>query len=122
LIKTNSLFFPELEKIAAGFVGKEFLMPSREILSECRGNLNYICPVKNNDKAVRVAATNKSGSAMHSFEYVQLTEKFDFTDKNKKSAFVGGILQKAEINLYKSNIPIMRLIFDRGFVNIVSSR
>jgi hypothetical protein len=112
----------ELEKIAAGFVGKEFLMPSREFLSVCQGNLNYICPVKSNEKMLRVTATNKSGSAIHSFEYIQLAEKFDFTDKNGKSALVGGILKETEINLYKSSIPIMRLIFDRGFVNIVASR
>jgi hypothetical protein len=119
---SGKLAYPELEKSVARFIGKEFLMPSRQVLSVCQGNVNYICPVRDNEKMLRVTATNKSGSAIHSFEYIQLTERLDFAGNRGKQAFVGGNLQKAEINLYKSNIPIIRLIFDRGFVNIVSSR
>lgn len=114
--------YTELERVVKGFIGKEFLMPSRQFLADCKSNVNYICPVAGNDKALRVTATNKSASAIHAFEYVQMAEKVDVAENNGKRAFLGGNLQKAEINLYKSNLRIMRLIFDKGFVNIVSSR
>jgi hypothetical protein len=118
----GKITYAELLKTADSFIGKEFLMPSRQFLADCAAKVNFICATKDNENAVRVTATNKSGSAIHSFEYVKLAEKPDIAANDGKAAFVGGTLQKAEINLYKQNISIMRLIFDKGFVNIVASR
>lgn len=118
----GKITYTELEKTANRYVGKEFLMPSRQLLAVCKNNVNYICPVTNDEKALRVTATDKSASAIHSFEYVQLTDKFDVAENEGKLAFLGGKLQKAEINLYKSELHIMRLVFDQGFVNVVSIR
>jgi hypothetical protein len=95
-------------------------MPSRQFLADCKGKVNYICPIKDDENALRVTATNKSGGAIHTFEYVKLSEKADLPGKSGQSAFVGGILKNAEINFYKQNIRIMRLVFDKGFVNIVA--
>lgn len=119
---SGKMTYSELEKIVDGFIGQEFLMPSREFLSDCSQKVNYICPVKADDTTLRVTATNKSGTEIHSFEYVKLNEKIDFAAHAGKSAFLGGVLREAEIKPYKKNISIMRLIFDRGFVNIVASR
>lgn len=110
--------YAELEKAASSFTGKEFLMPSREILLDCREKVNYICPVKGNDRLLRVTATDKQ-AAIHSFEYVRLPEKFDVGENSGKSAVLGGTLQKVEYNLTKTKIRIIRLIFEQGFVNIV---
>jgi hypothetical protein len=118
----GKMTYDELKKTADSFLGKEFLMPSRQFLADCKGKVNYICPVNDNENAVRVTATNKNGAAIHSFEYVKLTEKSDLTSPNGQWAFVGGVLENAEINLYKQNIRILRLFFDKGFVNIVVSR
>ena len=119
---TGSMTYDELEKIASSFVGQEFLMPSRQFLADCTAKVNYICPVKNDANALRVTATDKSGTAIHSFEYVKLAEKPNVAANNGRAAFVGGVLQSAEVNLYKQNIRIMRLVFDKGFINIVASR
>ena len=119
---TGKMSYSELETIARSFIGKEFLMPSRQFLADCKQKLNYICATKDNEKVLRVTATNKSGSAIHSFEYVNLAEKIDIDGSSGKAAFLGGILQKAEINLYKQNISILRLVFDKGFVNLTASR
>ncbi|MGI8494565.1 MAG: hypothetical protein ACR2L1_04530, partial [Pyrinomonadaceae bacterium] len=118
----GKMTYTELEKITALFIGKEFLMPSRDFLSDCTQKVNYICPVIANETVLRVTATNKSGTEIHSFEYVKLGEKFDFAANEGKTAFLGGTLQEAEIKPYKKNISIMRLIFEQGFVNIVASR
>lgn len=117
----DKISYAELVKTANQFIGKEFLMPSRRFLNRCTAKVNYICPVAGNEKAVRVTATNKSGSAIHSFEYVKLSEKADVSVNEGKEAFLGGTLQQAELNLYKQDIWILRLIFDKGFANLVSN-
>lgn len=113
--------YPELEKTVATFVGKEFLMPSRQLMSDCRGRVNYICPAGETGQAVRVTATNLQGSEIHSFEYVQLTEKAALTENQGRAAFLGGNLQAAEINEYRSGIKALRLVFDRGRLDFIKA-
>jgi hypothetical protein len=112
--------YTELERVIKGYVGKEFLMPPRRFLADCKSNVNFICPVAGDDKALRVTATNRESSAIHSFEYVQLNEKIDVAENNGKQAFLGGTLLTAEVNVYKSNLRIMRLTFNKGFANLVN--
>lgn len=116
---SGKITYDEFEESVNGFVGREFLMPSRKFLADCAQRVNYICPVGGDEKAVRATATDKSGSAIHLFEYVKLTDKAPAPTSDGRAAFVGGNLQSAEINVYKSNLRIMRLVFDRGFVNII---
>ena len=110
--------FAELEKVADGFIGTEFLMPSREILADCSGRVNYICAVTDAGNELRVTATDRTAT-IHSFEYVGLPQKFDIAQNTGKSAVLRGTLRKAEYYLTKMQIRIIRLIFDNGFVNIV---
>lgn len=121
-VATGKMTYSELEKTVGGFVGKDFLMPSRMILASCSKNLNYICPVKTDENAVRVTATNKTGTAIHSFERVEMAEKIDLEKFSGRQAFVGGTLKTIEFNPEKSDTWIMRLVFERGFVNIVAGR
>lgn len=114
--------YAELEKTVSSFIGKDFLMPARAISTDCTKMLNYICASKDDAQVLRVTATNKAGTAIHSFEYVETAENFDTAQNSGKSAFLGGTLQKAEFNERKSNIWIMRLYFRNGFVNIVSGQ
>lgn len=109
----------ELEKTANEFVGKEFFMPSREIARRCEGWLNYVCRSNQQPDVLRVTATNHSGIAIFSFEYVRLKEEF-FTLKNSgKEVILNGVLDKFEINPELSNIWIMRLFFENGSANLV---
>ena len=109
----------ELEQTAKNFLGKEFFMPSREILKDCTEKLNFICRSKQQRNVLRVTATNQSGTAIFSFEYVRLKEDFGILRNTGKQAIVSGILSKIEFNPNNSNVWIMRLFFEQGAINIV---
>lgn len=109
----------ELNKAAESFIGQEFIMPPRQFLADCNRVLNYICTVKNNNNALRVTATNKEGTAIHSFETVLFDQKIELKEFIGKETFLGGTLAKVEFNESKSNLWIMRLSFVKGFVRVV---
>lgn len=110
----------ELERVSQAFIGQDFLMPSREVLSDCTGKVNYICAVKADEKSLRVTATNKTASTINSFEYVKLPEKFDLATNNGKQVFLGGKLKKLEIGTYKNDTKIVKLYFEDGYADIVA--
>lgn len=114
--------FEELEKSAKNLIGQDFLMPSREIAADCTKKLNYICAVKDNEKALRVTAINEPATSILSFEYVLLNEQFDVTANNGKKAFLSGRLKKTEFNPEKSDEWIMRLFFENGAAAIVAEK
>lgn len=109
----------ELEKKANEFLGKEFFMPSREVSRDCEGRLNYICRSKQQPNILRVTATDHAGTSIYSFEYVRLKEYFNFLRNVGKDVILSGILKKVEFNPNKSNVWIMRLIFEEGAVSVV---
>lgn len=117
-VQQNKTTYSEFEKISQAFIGKDFLMPSRQILNDCKEKVNYICPVKNDFGALRVTVTNKTGSNILFFEYVQLDEGPDFATVDKKNAFVSGKLTKIESSL-KNNIRLIRLFFEEGKAEIL---
>ncbi len=112
----------ELEKSASGFLEKEFFMPSRQISDDCEGRLNYVCRSQQPGNVLRVTATNRTGKAIHSFEYVRLKENFNVADYIGKLGVLGGVLKKIEFNPNKSNVWIMRLFFENGSVNVVPDK
>lgn len=109
----------ELKKTAQAFAGKEFVLPPRPFLGDCRQVFNYICAVKNNDRALRTTATGKNGTEILSFDYVLFDEKISVNEFAENKTFLGGYLKKAEFNPDLSKPWVMRLIFDKGFVRIV---
>jgi hypothetical protein len=111
----------ELDKAVEPLIGKEFVLPPREYRSICDKNLNFICPVKDNEKAFRTTATNKDGTGIHSFDYVTFKNKVDFKDYADKQIFLGGTLKKVEFNEELSDEQpwVMYLIFEKGFVRVV---
>lgn len=113
--------YPELDRFSQVFIGQEFLMPSREVLADCAGKVNYVCPVKADDNSLRVTATDKS-AVIHAFEYVKLPEKFDVAANSGKEVFLSGKLKKMEINSYKTAAKIMRLEFENGAVELVAKK
>lgn len=119
-VSEGKMTFADFERIANTFVGQEFLLVSRQLLADCNTKVNYICAAKNNDRVLRVTATNRAGTAIHLFEYVVLDERFDVRANSEKLAFLGGNLKKVEGNLYKSDRKIARLIFDKGYVKVAT--
>ncbi|MEO8072654.1 MAG: hypothetical protein ABI686_05340 [Acidobacteriota bacterium] len=112
----------ELKNAADSFIGEEMIMPPRQFLANCSRVLNYICTVKNNGNALRVTATNKEGTAIHSFETVLFDQKIDLKEFIGKETFLGGTLAKVEFNEDKSNLWIMRLSFVKGFVRVIVTK
>lgn len=109
----------ELKKASETFLGKEFLLPPRQFLTDCRERVNYICPVKTDEKALRVTATNKDATAILSFDYVLFDTKVDLKELTATEAFLGGTLKKVEFNDDRSKPWLIRLIFEKGFVRVV---
>lgn len=117
-VETDSLW-NELNKAIGDFTGKEFVLPPRRFLSECKEVVNYICPVKNNELALRVTATNREATAIHSFDYVAFDEKISTDKFGDGEIFLGGKLKRAEFNQDMSKPWVMRLIFEKGFARVV---
>jgi hypothetical protein len=117
-VEKNSIW-KELEIAVSSFAGKEFVLPPRRFLPECKAVLNYICAVRNNDRLLRVTATNKEGVMIHSFDYVTFDEKISWGELIEKESFLGGKLKKAEFNQDMSKPWVMRLTFDKGFVRVI---
>jgi len=109
----------ELDKAVGSFIGKEFVLPPRRLLNDCKEVLNYICAVKDNDRALRVTATNRAGTAIHSFDYVGFNEKILSGEFAERETFLGGKLKTVEFNQDMSKPWVMRLIFEKGFVSLV---
>jgi hypothetical protein len=110
----------ELDEAVGKFIGKEFVLPPRRLLNDCKEVLNYICAVKGNDRALRVTATNRAGTTIHSFDYVGFEEKILSGEFDERETFLGGKLKKAEFNQDMSKPWVMRLIFEKGFVSLVA--
>lgn len=109
----------QLDEAVGSFVGKEFLLPARQSLTECKNVLNYICPVKDTERALRVTATNKEATGIHSFDYVSFDKKIALGEFAGRETFIGGRLKKAEFNEGLSKPWVMRLYFEDGFVRVV---
>jgi len=117
----KSSLWKDLDKAVGSFVGKEIVAPPRRFLPQCKAVLNYVCAVRENDKTLRVTATNREGTMIHSFDYVLFDEKISWGEFIDKEIFLGGKLKRAEFNQDLSKLWVMRLVFQNGFVKIVGS-
>lgn len=112
----------ELEAAAKDFLNAEFFMPSRRIADDCQGRFNYICRAKQPENVLRVTTTDKSATAVFSFEYVSFNGDFSVAENVGRQAIISGILKKVEFNPQKSNLWIMRLFFENGSVSVVPDK
>ena len=106
----------ELKQAGNDFTGKEFVFPVRTILANCRGVVNYVCESKENAGFLRIAATNRLGSAIHSFEYVDMHSLLDVAKHNKKQVVLGGFLKAVRFNSGEPYLGVMVMQFENGFV------
>ena len=110
----------ELIRAAARFTNREFVLPAREFLIDCKGVVNYICPAKDGGgKLFRTTATSKDGAEIHSFDYVAFDRAVDLKAFAGDKTFLGGVLRRVEFNDDLTKSPwLMRLVFDKGFVRV----
>lgn len=109
----------QLKSAVSIFSGEEFVLPPRQFLGDCRTAFNFICAVKDSDRAVRTTATGKSGLEIHSFDYVLFDRKIGFKEFTENKTFLGGTLRKAEFNENPAQPWIMRLVFNKGFARVI---
>ncbi len=109
----------ELDRVMETLINKEFLLPPRPFTTDCEKKLNVICQVKDTPNAFRTTATNKEGSGIHSFDYVQFDELVSIKEFDGKETFIGGILYRADYYVDKSKPWVLRLFFKKGFVRVV---
>lgn len=111
----------ELDRAVEPLIGKEFVLPPREYRSTCEKNLNFICPVKDNEKALRTTATDKEAKGILSFDYVTFEKKVNLKIYDDKQLFLGGTLKKVEFNEELSDAQpwVMYLVFKKGFIRVV---
>lgn len=108
----------ELVRAAARFTGRDFVLPAREFLYDCKNVVNYICAAKNGgDKLFRTTATGKGGTEIHSFDYVSFDEAVDLKFFASNKIFLGGTLRAVEFNYDLKQPWVMRLVFNKGFVS-----
>ena len=112
----------ELKNVIQTQIGKDFILLDRTVLADCDKSLNYVCPVKEVRKALRVTATNKAFTVIHAFEYVDLLQELNFNERNRKDVFVGGTLANFEVNSQKEKVWVMRLYFENGWAQPVEKK
>lgn len=117
-VSEGEMSYDELEKSVKDFVGKEVVLPYRTIALHCRGDLNFICPDDKDKDKLMVAATNKMGTNIHAFEYVQLKEPFDFASHDGEEASISGTIDSIQPNPNKSRVLVMRLYISKASVNL----
>lgn len=108
----------ELDRMMASFINKEFVMPARPFTTDCEKKLNVICEAKDTPNTFRTTATNKEGSGIHSFDYVQFDQAVSLKEFDGKEAFLGGTLRRAEYNEDKTKPWVLRLFFNNGFMRV----
>lgn len=116
----DAALWKDLDDAVSEFNGREFVLPPRRYLSECKKVANYICPVSGDDRALRVTATNKEGTAIHSFDYVVFDDKSLLSNLPESELFLGGTLKRVEYNQDSAKPWVMRLIFEKGFISVVN--
>ncbi len=111
-----------LDAVLKTLDGKEMVMPARAFESDCRNRVNFVCPVRGNQRALRVTSTTKEGDAILSFEYFSFDSEVPFSELERKKVFLGGILEKAEFNSDQNQPWIVRLFFRKAEAGVSTDR
>lgn len=117
-VSEGNMSFEELEKNVKNFVGKKVVMPYRQIAPECQSSLNFICSSDEAKNKAFVTATNQNGTTIHSFEYIQLKEDFNFAKHAGEEAAIGGVVQSIVPNPNKSRAIVMRIYISDAYIKL----
>lgn len=110
----------DLNAATSEYNGKEIILPPRQFQNDCQKRVNYICRVADNDRALRVTATNKGATAILSFDYIIFDDKNSLNSLPETQLFLGGILTRIEYNQDASSPWVMRLFFEKAFAGLAS--
>ena len=119
-VSEGGMEFEDLAKSTKEFVGKQVVLPRRPITLECRGDLNFICPSRESKTKFMIAASNKTGTTILAFEYVQLNEPFDFAKHVDQPASVIGNIEAVVPNPNKSRALVMRLFISNATIQVTT--
>ena len=117
-VSEGRMEFDELTKSTKEFVGKNLVLPFRPITLDCPRAMNFICPSKESKDRVFIAASNRTGTTILAFEYVQLKEPFDFASHEGEAASIVGDIQSIQPNPNKSRAIVMRLYISNAVIKL----
>jgi hypothetical protein len=117
-VSVGGMDYDALGQAIKGLEGKSISLPYRTILARCQGELNFICGSQGPEDRLMVAATNKTGTTILAFEYVQLKEKFDAAAHEGEEASINGRIDAIKPNPNRSNILILRLYVNGGTIKL----
>ncbi|HEV7643290.1 MAG TPA: hypothetical protein VGO50_05040 [Pyrinomonadaceae bacterium] len=116
----DKMDYDKLERLVKDLVGKEIAFPYRAIKLDCNGEFNFICWSADEAKnKTMVSASNKKGTSIFAFEYVELKDKFDFAKNAGRKAELGGKIKAIEPNPNRSKIVILRIYVSEGRINLL---
>ena len=118
-VSSGAMSFDELERLVKEFNGKEIVFPYRPIMVDCHGDFNFICATQQAKDRMIVAASNKAGTTIHAFEYVQLKEEFDAASHRGENASLAGVIDSIKVNPNKSRLLVMRIYVIGGYVMLM---
>jgi hypothetical protein len=108
----------ELENTAVSYRGQELMMPARSFSISCAGKVNFVCPIRDDRRALRVSSTNINGDFILAFEYYSFVEDIDLRDFEARKVFLVGKLDRFEFNQDDSKPWIMRLFIKSSAARI----
>jgi hypothetical protein len=118
-VSEGQMSYSELEKIVKEMIGKDVVLPYRQIKQkDRRGSLNFISFPDDAEKKAFVSATNKSGTTVLAFEYTTLKEDFDPAGHEGEYASISGVIDDIKPNPNKSNLIILRLYISNGQIKL----
>lgn len=117
-VSVGGMGYEELERVVKDFAGKEVALPYRTVLAKCQGELNFICGSQDSGDRLMATATNRMGTTILAFEYVQLKEKFDAASHEGEEASIGGRIDAVKPNPNRSNFLILRIYVTDGFIKL----
>lgn len=109
----------EIDLALGKFVNKEIMLPPRPFAKECAKKLNVVCVAADTPNTMRATSTNREGSAIHSFDYVAFENPIDIKEFDGRNVFLGGVLQRAEMNEDKTKPWVLRLVIKNGSLRVV---
>ncbi|MGH9948692.1 MAG: hypothetical protein ACRD6X_16065 [Pyrinomonadaceae bacterium] len=113
-VSEGNMSFENLEKKVKVFAGKKIIFPYREITAKCNGAFNFICGSNDSKNKAFTTASNKTATTIHSFEYIDLAEGFDFEKHEGEMAAIVGTVKEIVPNPNKSMAIVMRIYITDG--------
>ena len=121
-VSEGKMTFEDLEKKISIFAGKKIVLPFREISNACQTAFNIICGSTEEKKRAFITASNKTATTIHSFEYIELAQDFDFAKNSGKKGAVLGTVKAIVPNPNKSRAIVMRIYISDAKIQLADPK